>query len=348
MPHNDEPRQRTLILVHGGSYKAEAGALSELWMEALAAGLQRDFGKRGGRKLLETVNVEMAYFGDLINPTLEQTGRRYDPHLDLEDRRADLRRLVALSSKKKFRRAHYEALPGKTAVREFVADLAAPVMLSLGLGSRVLKRTTPALGAYFSEDTVLREHCEKRLMAVLQPALARGDDVLLLSHAMGSVVSYDALWRLTHEASDATPAPGRVHTWITFGSPLANAFVRRQLRGARHPQRRYPDKVINWYNVSAEDDFHCHDKTVANDFAGLLKQQQISQIRDFRIYNLAIRYGRSNPHNAVGYLVHPRLSKLVREWLVQGAPVAPPASVEESEPAGSADNPRDERGEQHT
>ena len=140
--------------------------------------------------------------------------------------------------------------------------------------------------------------------------------MLLLSHATGSVISYDVLWRLSHDPDRDSANGHRVHTWITFGSPLPNGYVKRNLRGARNrPEQRYPNKVINWFNVSAEDDFHCHDKTVSDDFAELLRRQQISQIRDFRIYNLAVRYGRSNPHNSLGYLVHPRMTQLVHGWL---------------------------------
>lgn len=304
-------------MIHGGGFKPAQEDLAKLWRDALAAGLARDFRKAGGAGMLDGVRLELVYYGDLANARLAELGKCADPVLDLEDRRRDLRRLVEISGKKKFRRMHYEILPGKTALREFVADMAAPLLNLVGLAGRALERTTPVLAAYLANAQGYREACEQRLLDVLAPALARGDDVLLLSHSMGSVVSYDVLWRLSHDASTAAPAAsGRVHTWITFGSPLANGYVKRHLRGARNdPAQRYPYKVINWFNVSAEDDFHCHDKTIADDFAGLLRRQQISQIRDFRIYNLAVRYGRSNPHNSQGYLVHPRMTQLVHAWL---------------------------------
>jgi hypothetical protein len=322
MQQETEQRQRTVILVHGGGFKPQQEDLTKLWHDALAAGLSRDYAKRGGGSLLDDVRIEIAYYGDLANAHLERAGRAVDPVLDLEDRRRDLRRLMAVPSKKKFRRTHYEVLPGKTALREFIADMSAPLLTLFGLAGRALERTTPVLAAYLADTGEFRQACEQRLMAVLAPALARGDDILLLSHSMGSVMSYDVLWRLTHEAEGCTapqgsrPAPGRVHTWISFGSPLANGYVKKQLRGARlDPEKRYPNNVMNWFNLSAEDDFHCHDKTVADDFAAMLRRQLISQIRDYRIYNLAVRYGRSNPHNSLGYLVHPRMTLLVYDWL---------------------------------
>ena len=96
------------------------------------------------------------------------------------------------------------------------------------------------------------------------------------------------------------------------------AIIGGQLWGAdAEGRRRYPSNVLTWHNVSAEDDYVSHDNTVADDFKAMLKQRQISSIRDYQIYNMAIRYGRSNPHNVIGYLIHPRTTRIVNAWLTQ-------------------------------
>jgi hypothetical protein len=46
-----------------------------------------------------------------------------------------------------------------------------------------------------------------------------------------------------------------------------------------------------------------------------MKQKQVSCIRDYKVYNLAVRYGKSNPHSSLGYLVHPRTAQIIVEWL---------------------------------
>jgi hypothetical protein len=66
----------------------------------------------------------------------------------------------------------------------------------------------------------------------------------------------------------------------------------------------------------------CHDNTLADDYKAMLKQRQVSSIRDYRIYNLAIRYGKSNPHCSIGYLMHPRIAQIVADWIGQ-RPAAP-------------------------
>ena len=111
----------------------------------------------------------------------------------------------------------------------------------------------------------------------------------------------------------------QVLKWATALTPLGDETVKRRLNGAKSRDRgRFPTNVLSWHNVSAEDDWLCHDNTVGDDFRAMLKQRQVSCIRDYRVYNLAVRYGRSNPHSSVGYLVHPRVSKLTTDWLRQG------------------------------
>jgi hypothetical protein len=300
-------------MVHGGGFKPDRDSMETLWREALAVGLDRDFREAGGRALLDGVRIEFAYYADLVNPLLAGVDKLPDATLDLADRRQGLAQLTALSGRKSFRRIHYEALPGKSAFGEFVADVGLPVLTALRLADPVLARRLPALAAYLSGSPEFRDACESRLLETLAPRLAGGEELLLLSHGMGSVLCYDALWRLSHDP--AVPA-GHVGTWITFGTPLASEYVKRRLRGAGEPlDRRYPRRLINWFNVSAEDDYYCHDKTVADDFAAMLKARHLSRIKDYYIYNLTLRHGRSNPHSAVGYLVHPRITELVADWL---------------------------------
>ncbi|MCH8136156.1 MAG: hypothetical protein IIB77_09295 [Proteobacteria bacterium] len=44
-------------------------------------------------------------------------------------------------------------------------------------------------------------------------------------------------------------------------------------------------------------------------------QRLVSAITDYRVFNLALRYGRSNPHSSIGYYIHPRVSKIIADWM---------------------------------
>jgi hypothetical protein len=49
----------------------------------------------------------------------------------------------------------------------------------------------------------------------------------------------------------------------------------------------------------------------------MVQQRVVSTVHDYHVYNLAVRYGKSNPHSSIGYYIHPRVSKIIADWLQQ-------------------------------
>lgn len=316
-PQDNKPEggNKTLILVHGRGRKPAETELLALWREALDAGVHRDGGDEQLVRL-QQITVACAYYGDLSNAVLSETQSSFDEALDLADRRNSLAELEALTKTKQFRRVGYEALPGRSSVKEFFADVGAPILSTLKLTDLFLSRAMPEVVAYWDKESSYHREVRKRLIGALLPPLERGDDILLIAHCLGSVVAYDTLWEISRGGLGGGAANSKIGTLVTLGSPLGDEFVKSKLAGSGATGGgKYPNNVINWTNVAAEDDYTCHDETVANDFRTMLDERLISRITDYRIYNLAIRYGRSNPHNALGYLIHPRVSKLVSDWL---------------------------------
>ena len=41
----------------------------------------------------------------------------------------------------------------------------------------------------------------------------------------------------------------------------------------------------------------------------------VNSLRMLNSALLAVRYGKSNPHSSIGYFIHPRVSKLLVDWL---------------------------------
>ena len=209
---------------------------------------------------------------------------------------------------------NYETLPGKTPLKEFAMDVSA----SLGLGTAALRKALPELHNYWDAANTWPTQVRDQLTDLLSELMQTEQNILLVSHCMGSVLAWDSLWKLTHERPVHERGSKRITRWITLGSPLAARAVRNKLAGAKEQgTRRYPAVLNAWYNIAAEDDYICHDKTVADDYKSMLQHRLIGDIRDHTIYNLSIRYGRSNPHSSVGYLIHPRVSGLLAEWLDQ-------------------------------
>jgi len=307
--------RRTLLFVHGRSFKPDADDLLDLAVAAMTAGIQRDC-----PEIIDTfhaIDKQIAYYGDLSNEILGGMGKRYDEKLDIGDRRNALQRLGAIEKRKNFGVGRYDRIPGKTALAEFVADIAGPLLGSLGLSKKVIEMIAADVGEYWNEKSDFAARVRDRVRTAICEATAGDNRVMLISHGTGCIVAYDVLWQLSNDPEYKELFEDRkVDLWMTLGAPLGDTTARKKLLGARRKGiERYPSNVVSWHNVAAEDDYLCHDNTVADDFKQMLRQKQVSCIRDYRIYNLAVRYGKSNPHSSVGYLIHPRIAQIISDWL---------------------------------
>ena len=83
--------------------------------------------------------------------------------------------------------------------------------------------------------------------------MTRGDDIVLLSHCLGSIIAHDALWQLAHADAADWYEGQKIALWMTFGSPLGDEMVKSRLAGTDRPdQTRYPNNVVRWVNVTAD------------------------------------------------------------------------------------------------
>ncbi len=308
---------RSIVLVHGRGCKPAASDYLELMNETITAGLEQDW-----PEVLEAwadTSKFLAYYGDLSNEFLQSQGRIYDEALDINDLKNALYELKTVDRKKGFGVAKYDRLPGKSAYREFAVSVFAPLVAALGLGKRLISGGQKDLAEYWSLDSAYRDAVLRRVRDTIETVLDNYERVVVLCHGTGSIVTFDALWQLSHEPEhNEALKDAKVDVLLSVGSPLGDTLVRHQLLGRdREGRECYPTNVLAWHNVSAEDDYMSHDNTVADDFKAMLSQRQISSIRDYHIYNMTVRYGRSNPHNILGYLIHPRVAKILADWIAQ-------------------------------
>ena len=310
---------RTLLFVHGRDFKPAPDMFMELSMEALRVGVERDYPDFADE--FAALDKRIAYYGDITDNFLSSQGLRYDEALDIGDRRNALIKLRTFERRKQFGVARYDRLPGKNAIPEFAADVFAPLLARLGLSRSLINKVGIDLAEYWNRDSDFGERIRERVRSALCLALEYSDQIMLISHGTGCIVTYDVLWQLSHEPEFADRLRGRkIESWVTIGAPLGDSMVKKRLMGAkRKGLERFPSNVVSWHNLSAEDDFVSHDNTLSDDFRKMLRLREVSSIRDYRIYNMTIRYGKSNPHSSLGYLVHPRMSQIIVEWLQQPA-----------------------------
>jgi hypothetical protein len=313
---------RSILLVHGRDFKPAEETLMEISTAALRAGVMRDY--PDSVDAFDSVSKDMAYFGDITNEYLLSLGKRYDESLDVGDRNNSLNNLRAIQPRKRFGIRQYDLLPGKSALREFCADVAAPILGAMGLTMPLISCVSRDCAEYLRGNSDFAEEVRERVRTKLCEKLARGDHVMLLTHGVGCLVAYDVLWELSHDVElQAEYGDYKIDNWVTMGAPLGDSHIRKHLKGAKEKiDARFPTNVISWNNVSAEDDYACHDNTLADDFKKMMDQRLVSAVNDYRIYNLAVRYGKSNPHSSVGYYIHPRVSKLIVDWISSEAAIA--------------------------
>lgn len=304
-----------LLLVHGRDFKPAEEVYKELSMSALRVGIARDF--PDSLEAFDSIHKSVAWYGDLSAEILKSAGKNYDETLDVGDRRNLLQSLSEISARKRFGIRQYDRLPGKSAIPEALVSLLAPLLGPTGLCMPVIKSCSRDFGRYFDRKSDYAMKVRTRLRDKLCALMDSGESVVLVSHGSGSVVAYDVLWQLSHEPEFKDQyADKKVDLWLTLGSPLGDSNIRKRLLGAKEKaSSRFPSNVIAWHNVAAEDDYTCHDNTLADDYKKMLKQRIVSAVHDHKIFNLAVRYGKSNPHSSLGYFIHPRVSKIIADWL---------------------------------
>lgn len=306
---------RSLLLVHGRDFKPSEEAYMDISMAAMRSGFERDCPE--SLDAFDAVLKNVVWYGDLNAEILNARGQTYDENLDIGDRRNALNALREITVRKKFSIRNYDQLPGKSAVPEAIVDVVAPLFGTLGFSVPLIRSVSKDFACYFDRKSDYAMRARERLRDQLCMLMDRGDRIALMSHGTGSVIAYDVLWQLSHDP-DLSERYGdkKVELWTTMGAPLGDSSIRKRLLGAKSgPQTTFPLNVISWHNVAAEDDYTCHDNTLADDFRSMLRQRAVSVVHDYRVFNLAVRYGKSNPHSSVGYYIHPRVTKILSDWL---------------------------------
>jgi len=303
---------KTILLVHGRHYKPPKRELQKLWREALRFGIERDHPEKLQR--FKDARIELVYYGDISNAFLSDVLDEPIPD-DVVDRNRTLNALKEFKGSQ-FNKTNYKQLPGYNPWKEGLADTFAGTLNWFGLSKLLIERIAPDMVEYWCSYQFGSEVRAVFTEAIIK-AMKREGDICVIGHSLGSMITYDVLWKLSHYSEYRNQSWNRkVDLWITAGAPLANETIKENLKGAFHPEAdRYPKNVVHWLNIVAEDDFIAHDQKVADDFKLMKKLGFVESIRDKRIYNLAVRGEKSNPHHGAGYLIHPAMAKAVAAWL---------------------------------
>ena len=325
-----------IILIHGRNTKPARGPYEALQLKALIAGVARCDQAKAAKLSNGSVEIDFAYYGNVNNRLLAENekdeakmtehdpdfgGALCIPHAGIDQA------IDAMLKIKKFNKGAYSKILRNNKDFRWRDDFAKALSGIAAFFSRallneyVISATTADMGAYLLTRKVGSE-VRTKLQVPLKTALLAGDDICLISHSMGCIVSYDVLWKFSRmsEYADVQAAGTRVNLWLTLGCPLGEAGVERNLYDYHERgEDRYPLNIVNnWLNIAAQDDFVAHESKMKKSFRKMEKKNKkmLNSITDQKIYNCYAIGGVANPHKLYGYLVDDKTGKAIADWIL--------------------------------
>jgi hypothetical protein len=192
-----------------------------------------------------------------------------------------------------------------------VADLF-PALIPL-VPDPKMKATVAETLRYFDNRDGVAELVRRPMEQMFHEVCRLDVPFMIIGHSLGSVIAWDALWKLSHEVTVGC----RVDLLLTIGSPLGTRFVQRRLLGhTADGAQRYPTNIRRWKNITAVGDLTAVDPRVRNDFRDMIRLGLVEDIRDNRdpVYNFYRSDGELNVHRSYGYLVNAAVGAVIAQW----------------------------------
>ena len=160
---------------------------------------------------------------------------------------------------------------------------------------------------YQGEKRLIKDVMIERLTDTLKKH--RYDQIMLVAHSIGSMISHDALM----DKSDGIT----VDTLVTLGSPLGQKYVMKKIetehKNNSHHRLKVPGNVLkNWYNFSdAEDPI-----ALVHSLSEIYKQNDHGvMVIDKLVKNNYVNAGERNPHKSYGYLRTPEVAEIIHKFI---------------------------------
>jgi len=175
-----------------------------------------------------------------------------------------------------------------------------------------VRSTAHEIDRYFNNTDDVARKIRDLLKQTLRPMLEQQDNVLLIGHSLGSVIAYDTLWELSRQEG----ITGKVD-FLTLGSPMGLHYVQRRLLGINgQGEKKYPDLIRHWMNLSAEGDVTALNQNFSESFHPMLELGLVESIEDHchGIYNFFRSDAGLNCHRSYGYMVSPAVGSIIADW----------------------------------
>src|SRR5688572_4416767 len=244
---------RQLIFIHGRAQEnKDSKALKQEWLDALAEGLA----KSGLTLPLGDDDIRFPYYGDTLFDLVAGRSTSDAAAVVVRGTEADqdeMRFVRAVLEEVRQRAGITDAQMAEVAGTDVVERgplnwewlqgvlRAVDRFVPYGSGAAIALATRDVY-QYLSNDAV-RQHID----AGVAQALSAGRDAVVVSHSLGTVVAYHLL------STQGVARGWKTPLFITLGSPLGIAEIRKAVRGSAGPLR-CPPCASAWFNAMDERD----------------------------------------------------------------------------------------------
>jgi hypothetical protein len=301
--------RKIIIGIHGLENKPPRELLDRWWRDSMKEGLAR-IGRPVG-----SINFELVYWADYFyerpqDPAVKKKKDPCfldDPYLPTDKPVSDFKPSVI-----------------KKKVLDFVEKQLDNLFFDEKRGIQfekitnfIVQRLFRDLDVYYHKNCVTARYATRKAMESLREELAkvirkhRRKKIMLISHSMGTIISYDVF---SHVVPDV-----KIDTFITIGSPLGLPIIMKKIfqerglefrKGAVAPA---PENIMRrWLNFSDLSDPVAANYNLSDDYAP--NSLGVGPV-DCIVENDYILDGRVRPHKLYGYLRVPPVSWAIYNFL---------------------------------
>jgi hypothetical protein len=278
-----------IIGIHGLNNKPAPDILRDWWTAAIDEGIARNC--EGQRVDLD---LELAYWADLMYPAPAAPAEQAEPYVaaggsgPLPRAGMSIRRVAE---------TRFKEGVGKVLEKVLGAPVAADAVRD------AVEARVPDLHRY-KHHRAAQDAIRERLREPLRAAHAKGRQIMLIAHSMGTIVAYDVL-----RAADRGLPGLQIAHFVTLGSPLGLTEIKEIV--AR--PLRVPECVARWSNFADPRDYAARwDTRLSNDYRANGAGVTVS---DHLVINAYLSpSGKPNPHKIYGYLRTPEVSEVIASF----------------------------------
>jgi len=302
---------KIIIGIHGLGNKPPKEVLEKWWRQSIAEGLKII----GHPK--KDLNFELVYWADSLHPVPlnpDETEKNSDLYLSERYVPAEKRKVNKPNGIKEkflnfFKRQRDKILFNETMHVKF------PSFTDL-----IIKHFFKDLDIYLTQKCVEENKSDCLAKDIIRDKITdalkknRRKDILLISHSMGTIVTYEVLIQSEKELE--------IDSLITIGSPLGVPFIFDKLKNdlsvvpGDDDKLRTPENIkTEWINLADAED----KVAQSNDLKELFKSNS-NEVgpTSYSVLNDYQSEGIENPHKSFGYLRTPELAQIIDDFLCRG------------------------------